>query len=206
MKNYLFKIQWCSTISARIPSRFTDKVPFLADLSVSKTHFTDKPAFLSDLSVNFWPLWWWFTDKTPFLEHLSVKPGPKRLNFYGQAAIFDHFVRNRHFWSKSFTDRRPVFIDVSVNGRDFCQMQRLINQHTMLSVKFPAKLFLLISIMASNRHAYEKNRLVCNQLQINRFFNLRNVFKSPFLITCSWRNSSRQQPVQPPCRGRLRAR
>ena len=157
MKNYLFKIQWCSTISARIPSRFTDKVPFLADLSVSKTHFTDKPAFLSDLSVNFWPLWWWFTDKTPFLEHLSVKPGPKRLNFYGQAAILDHFVRNRHFWSKSFTDRRPVFIDVSVNGRDFCQMQRLINQHTMLSVKFPAKLFLLISIVASNRHAYEKN-------------------------------------------------
>jgi hypothetical protein len=56
MKNYLFEIQYCSTNSAKIPSRFTDKVPFLADLSVSKTHFTDKPAFLSDLSVNFWPL------------------------------------------------------------------------------------------------------------------------------------------------------
>ena len=34
----------------------TDKVPFLNDLSVSKTHFTDKPAFPNDLSVNFWPL------------------------------------------------------------------------------------------------------------------------------------------------------
>ena len=52
IKNYLFEIQYCSTNSAKIPSRFTDKVPFLADLSVSKTHFTDKPAFFSDLSVN----------------------------------------------------------------------------------------------------------------------------------------------------------
>ena len=41
---------------AEIPLKFTDKVPFLADLSVSKTHFTDKPAISSDLSVNFWPL------------------------------------------------------------------------------------------------------------------------------------------------------
>ena len=56
MKNYLFEMQYYSTNSAKIPSRFTDKVPFLADLSVSKTHFTDKPAFFSDLSVNFWPL------------------------------------------------------------------------------------------------------------------------------------------------------
>ncbi|MBD9205413.1 MAG: hypothetical protein EGQ27_04360 [Lactobacillus ruminis] len=47
---------------------------------------------------------------------MSVKPGPKRLNFYGQPAVFDHFVRNLHFWSRPFTDRRPIFIDVSVNG------------------------------------------------------------------------------------------
>ena len=52
------------------------------------------------------------------MEHLSVKPGPKQLNFYGQPAIFDHFVRNRHFSSKPFTDRRPIVIEVSVNGRD----------------------------------------------------------------------------------------
>ena len=54
-----------------------------------------------------------------FLEHLSVKPSPKRLNFYGQTAVSDHFVRNRLFSSKPFTDRRPILLDVSVNGSDF---------------------------------------------------------------------------------------
>ena len=81
----------------RFRSYFTDKVPIFADLSVSKTHFTDKLAFSDDLSVNFWPLCWGFTDRSRFLEHLSVKPGSKRLNFYGQPAIFAHFVRNRYF-------------------------------------------------------------------------------------------------------------
>jgi len=57
-----------------------------------------------------------FTDKAGFLEHLSVKPGLKRLKSYGQAAIFDHFVRNRHFLSRPFTDRGSIFIDVSVNA------------------------------------------------------------------------------------------
>ena len=38
---------------AEIPLKFTDKVPFFFDLSVSKMHFTDKQAFYSDLSVNF---------------------------------------------------------------------------------------------------------------------------------------------------------
>ncbi|RGK47197.1 hypothetical protein DXD09_04385 [Ligilactobacillus ruminis] len=55
------------------------------------------------------------------MEYLSVKPGSKRLNFYGQTAIFDHFVRNRLFWSRTFTDRKPIFIDVSVNGTDFAK-------------------------------------------------------------------------------------
>ena len=73
----------------------TDKVPFFADLSVRKTHFTDKPAFSNDL---------------------SVKPGLKRLKSYGQAVIFDHFVRNRHFSIEPFTDRGSIFIDVSVNA------------------------------------------------------------------------------------------
>ena len=40
----------------------------------------------------------------------------KRLKSYGQTAIFDHFVRNRHFWDRTFTDRRLIFIDVSVNA------------------------------------------------------------------------------------------
>ena len=56
-----------------------------------------------------------------FLEHLSVNPGPKRLNFYGQSAVFAHFVRNRLFSSKPFTDRRPIFSDLSVNGSDFAK-------------------------------------------------------------------------------------
>ena len=94
-------------------------MPFFDDLSVSKTHFTDKPAFSSDLSVNFCPLYWGFTDRSRFSEYLSVKPGPKRLNFYGQSAVFDHFVRNRHFWSKSFTDKADFFDDLSVNGNDY---------------------------------------------------------------------------------------
>ena len=60
-----------------------------------------------------------FTDKQGFLDHLSVKPGPNRLNFYGQTAIFAHFVRNRHFWDSPFTDKLPIFSDLSVNGSDF---------------------------------------------------------------------------------------
>ena len=104
---------------AKTSFKFTDKAFVFSDLSVSKTHFTDKPPFLSDLSVNFWPLWWGFTDKAGFLEHLSVKPGTKRLNFYGQTAVFDHFVRNRHFSRRPITDKVSIFIDLSVNGSDF---------------------------------------------------------------------------------------
>ena len=62
-----------------------------------------------------------FTDRRRFSEHLSVKPGPKRVKSYGQTVIFAHFVRNRHFSSRSFTDKGPVFIDVSVNGSDFAK-------------------------------------------------------------------------------------
>ena len=102
-------------------SNFTDKEPIFIDLSVSKTHFTDKPPFLSDLSVNFWPLWWGFTDKAGFLEHLSVKLGQKRLDFYGQTAVFDHFVRNRWFSGGPFTDKEPFFADLSVNNSDFAK-------------------------------------------------------------------------------------
>ena len=83
---------------AKISLEFTDKAPFFADLSVSKTYFTDKQSFFSNLSVN---------------------PGPNRLNFYGQTAIFAHFVRNRHFSGKPFTDKLSIFSDLSVNGSDF---------------------------------------------------------------------------------------
>ena len=106
---------------AKISLKFTDKQGFLSRLSVSKTHFTDKPSFSGDLSVNFWPLWWRFTDKTGCLEHLSVKPRSKPLKSYGQTAVFDHFVRNRYFSGGPFTDKEPIFIDLSVNGSDFAK-------------------------------------------------------------------------------------
>lgn len=48
----LFGIFKCSAAQT-IQPKFTDKVPFFVDLSVSKKHFTDKPAFPSYLSVNF---------------------------------------------------------------------------------------------------------------------------------------------------------
>ena len=60
-------------------------------------------------------------DKAGFLEHMSVKQGPKHLNFYGQPAVFDHFVRNRHFLSRPFTDSMPIFSDLSVNDNDFAK-------------------------------------------------------------------------------------
>ena len=43
------------------------------------------------------------------------------MNFYGQTAVFDRFVRNRHFWNSPFTDKASIFIDVSVNGSDFAK-------------------------------------------------------------------------------------
>ncbi|MSA20975.1 hypothetical protein GKC77_04860 [Lactobacillus ruminis] len=55
------------------------------------------------------------------MEHLSVKPRSKRLNFYGQTAVFAHFVRNRHFSGGPITDKASIFIDVSVNGSDFAK-------------------------------------------------------------------------------------
>ena len=54
-----------------------------------------------------------------FVRKTGVKPGPKRLNFYGQTAVFDHFVRNRHFSGRPFTDKLSIFSDLSVNGSDF---------------------------------------------------------------------------------------
>ncbi|RGK47270.1 hypothetical protein DXD09_04855 [Ligilactobacillus ruminis] len=55
------------------------------------------------------------------MERLSVKPRSKSPKFYGQTAVFDHFVRNRHFWNSPFTDSMPIFIDVSVNDSDFAK-------------------------------------------------------------------------------------
>jgi len=56
-------------------------------------------------------------------------------------------------------------------------MQHLINQHTELSVKFIAKLFLVISVTKGDCHAYAKKpddlQSIANLI---RFFNLRHHF------------------------------
>ena len=41
------------------------------------------------------------------------------MRIYGQKPLFGAFVRNRHFSNKPFTDKAPIFIDLSVNGSDF---------------------------------------------------------------------------------------
>ena len=41
------------------------------------------------------------------------------MRIYGQSRLFEAFVRKRHFSSEPFTDRRLIFIDLSVNGSDF---------------------------------------------------------------------------------------
>ena len=43
------------------------------------------------------------------------------IRIYGQTAVFDDFVRNRHFSIEPFTDKAPIFIDLSVNGNDFAK-------------------------------------------------------------------------------------
>ena len=100
-----------------------------------------------------------FTDTSRFLEHLSVKPGLKRLNFYGQAAIFDHFVRNRHFSNRSFTYIASIFIDVSVNGSDFSNTALIQSARQAISQNYRYVLLRVISIMEGDCHAYEKTGL-----------------------------------------------
>ena len=108
------------------------------------------------------------------MEHLSVKPGPKRLNFYGQTAIFDHFVRNRHFSSEPFTDRRPIFIDVSVNGNDFAKcstrslstsrrdygqsavLELFVRNQAKISIKFTDKEPIFDDLSVSKTHFTDK--------------------------------------------------
>ena len=81
-----------------------------------------------------------FTDKQGFLEHLSVKPRSKRLKSYGQTTIFDHFVRNRHFSGRPFTDIMPIFSDLSVNNREYtkCRPKKKLfskNSFFLLAIK-----------------------------------------------------------------------
>ena len=168
-------MQCCSTDSAKISLNFTDTSRFLEHLSVSKTHFTDKLTFSSDLSVNFCPSYWGFTDTRRFSEHLSVKPGPKRLNFYGQTVIFDHFVRNCLFSGRPFTDRRPIFIDMSVNGSDFVK-------YSVHSVSTPSHKSKLPTRFASGYFHYGR-RLSCIRKKTGWFAIWDIVFFSVFTYT-----------------------
>lgn len=58
--------------------------------------------------------------------------------------------------SSGFTDKWHIFADLSVNGSHFAKCSAL-NQCVKLSVKFTARLFSVISVIASDCHAYEKN-------------------------------------------------
>ena len=165
----------------RYHSNFTDKAPFFADLSVSKTRFTDKPAFSSDLSVNFWPLWWGFTDKQVFLDHLSVKSGPKRLNFYGQTAIFDHFVRKRHFSGRPFTDKLSIFSDLSVNGSDFDKCSaahHLLNYRTWPRLR--AKRWFLRFARNLRSHCFGEGNWVEHFLNFGWFYSTFEAARAEF--------------------------
>ena len=80
-----------------------------------------------------------FTEKRPFLLILSV------------IAIFR---TGRSRTKAQFSSPCPY------KRQSFCQMQRLINQHTKLSVKFTAKLFLLVSIISMRIVMHtQKNRI-----------------------------------------------
>ena len=141
--------------------------------------FTDKAFVFADLSVNFWPFWWGFTDKAGFLDHLSVKPGPKRLNFYGQTAIFDHFVRNRHFWNSPFTDSMPIFIDSSVN--EILPNAVLLNHCTWVRLRAKRRFLRFARYLRSQCFGESK--------QVEHFFN--------FLRFCSTFRAARAEFGEP---------
>ena len=49
------------------------------------------------------------------------KTGSETPEFLRTNGHFPHFVRNRHFSGWPFTDKEPIFIDLSVNGSDFAK-------------------------------------------------------------------------------------
>ena len=57
----------------------------------------------------------------PLFGAFVRKTGSETAEFLRTNGHFDHFVRKRHFSSEPFTDRRPIFIDLSVNGSDFAK-------------------------------------------------------------------------------------
>ena len=61
-------------------------------------------------------------------------------------------------------------------------MQRLINQRAELSVKFIAKLFLVVSIMEGDRHAQEKTGLYLQLIANHPVFQFEAEFFSSLFI------------------------
>ena len=98
---------------------------------------------------------------------------------YGQTAIFAHFVRNCHFLSRPFTDRRPIFIDVSVTGSDFDKCNACSIGTPSSQSNLPPNFFGLFPSWKAIVLHTQKNRMICIWLQIIRFFNLRTDFFRP---------------------------
>ena len=81
------------------------------------------------------------------------------MQFYGQKLLFGAFVRNCYFSGRPFTDKFPIFIDVSVNESVFAKCRVCQISAHKLSVKFTASLFWDISIMEAIVVHTQKNRI-----------------------------------------------
>ena len=84
-------MQCCSTNSAKISSGFTDKAPIFIDVSVNGNDFVK----------------------------CSTRSLSTSRRDYGQSAVLELFVRNQAKISIKFTDKEPIFDDLSVSKKHF---------------------------------------------------------------------------------------
>jgi len=84
-------MQCCSTNSARISSGFTDKAPIFIDVSVNGSDFVK----------------------------CSTRSLSTSRRDYGQSAVLELFVRKQAKISIKFTDKEPIFDDLSVSKTHF---------------------------------------------------------------------------------------
>ena len=96
------------------------------------------------------------------------------IQIYGQTAVFDDFVRNRHFSIEPFTDKAPIFIDLSVNGNDFAKcstrslstsrrdygqsavLELFVRKQAKISIKFTDKEPIFDDLSVSKTHFTDK--------------------------------------------------
>ena len=117
----------------------------------------------------------------PLFGAFVRKTGSKRLNFYGQTAVFAHFVRNRHFSGRPFTDRVPIFIDVSVNDDDFAKCSaahHLLNHCTWLRLR--AKRWFLRFARNLRPHCFGKGNWVEHFLNFGWFCSTLRAARAEF--------------------------